>query len=99
MRPSNLGNRLPRFGSLSFTVAKGTTLLDLGLGIRIGARAGWSPERVNDLSQQENALMQAIIQSTPTGNGDLWTCDGVRPLTLIWGKERDWANSGLRGMH
>jgi hypothetical protein len=67
-------------------LAKGTTLLDLGLGIRIGARVGWSPERVNDLTQQENALMQAIVQSTPTGNGDLWTCDGVRLINAYMGQ-------------
>lgn len=59
-------------------VAKGTTLLDFAIGIRIGARTGWSNERVNDLTQQKNALMQAGIQSTPTSNDELWTCEGVR---------------------
>jgi hypothetical protein len=59
-------------------VAKGTTLIDFAIGIGIGARTGWSNERVNDLTQQKNALMQALNQSTPTANDELWTCEGVR---------------------
>jgi hypothetical protein len=59
-------------------VTKGTTLRDFGIGIGIGARTGWSNQRVNDLTQQKNAMMQAIIQSTPTANDEIWTCEGVR---------------------
>ncbi len=59
-------------------VTKGTTLIDFAIGIAIGARTGWSNQRVNDLTQQKNALLQALNQSTPTANEDLWTCDGVR---------------------
>jgi hypothetical protein len=59
-------------------VSKGTTLLDFSVGIRIGARAGWSSARVASLTEERDALMQAITQATPTNNDDLWTCDGVR---------------------
>jgi hypothetical protein len=58
-------------------VAKGTTLVDLGLGMKIGARAGWPTARIDALTQQRKALSYAAAQSAPTGNGDLWTCRGV----------------------
>jgi hypothetical protein len=59
-------------------VSKGTTLLDLGIGTNIGARAGWPKTRLAGLAKERDALMQAIMQTTPTNNDDLWTCDGVR---------------------
>jgi hypothetical protein len=58
-------------------VAKGTSLLDLGLAKAIGARAGWPSERVKELELELNALMQAIMQQTPSDNDKLWTCDAV----------------------
>ena len=56
---------------------KGTTLLDLGIAADIGARAGWSSQRVAGLIQKRNALMQAIRQATPMGNDEIWSCNGV----------------------
>ena len=58
-------------------VTKGTNLLDLSLGKTIGARAGWPTKRVNELVQEQHALMQAIMQQTPSDNDKLWTCDAV----------------------
>jgi hypothetical protein len=58
-------------------VTKGTNLLDLGIGKTIGARAGWPTKRVNELVQEQHALMQAIMQQTPSDNDELWTCDAV----------------------
>jgi hypothetical protein len=58
-------------------VSKGTSLLDLGLGRIFGARAGWSSERVAEVTQEHDALMQAIEQAIPSDNDELWTCDGV----------------------
>jgi hypothetical protein len=58
-------------------VTRGTTLMDLGLGARIGARAGWSPERVRELMQDRNALEQVIMQVTPADSETLWTCEAV----------------------
>jgi hypothetical protein len=52
-------------------VSKGTNLLDLGFGRRIGARAGWSSQRVNELAQEEHALMQATMQASPYDNEKL----------------------------
>jgi hypothetical protein len=61
-------------------VSKGNNLLDLGVGKAIGARAGWSSKRVDQLSQEQHALMQALIQQTPSDNDTLWTCDAVSRL-------------------
>ena len=58
-------------------VTKGTNLLDLSLGKTIGARADWPTKRVNELVQEQHALMQAIMQQTPSDNDKLWTCDAV----------------------
>ncbi len=58
-------------------VGKGTTLLDLGVGRTLGARAGWSNARISELMQEQRALMQAIRQATPSDNDEFWTCDGV----------------------
>ena len=59
-------------------VTKGTNLLDLGLGKTIGARAGWSSARVKELTIEQDALMESIIQQGPSDNDKMWTCDAVR---------------------
>ena len=61
-------------------VSKGNNLLDLGIGKAIGARAGWSSKRVDELLQEQHALKQALIQQTPPDNDTLWTCDAVSRL-------------------
>jgi hypothetical protein len=58
-------------------VTKGTNLLDFIAGTNIGARTGWSKERVADLKQEGDALMQAQMQSVPTGVDNQWTCSAV----------------------
>ena len=75
-------------------VSKGTTLLDLATGTNIGVRAGWSKTRVSRLVEERDALMQAIAQSTPNGNDDLWTCDGVRRGNAYVG---EWVRLGELG--
>ena len=59
-------------------VNKGTTLLDLGKGASLGARAGWPADRVAALTEERDALLQAGMQSTSGNNGELWSCDTVR---------------------
>jgi hypothetical protein len=75
-------------------VGKGTTLLDLGIGTHIGARAGWSNARVARLTEELDALMQAITQTTANNNDDLWTCDGVRRGNAYMGQ---WVRLGEIG--
>jgi hypothetical protein len=59
-------------------VNKGTTLLDLSIGTRIGARAGWPQARVTSLEDQRDALMQVGTQAESDGGGDMWSCESVR---------------------
>ncbi len=75
MQDSNVRQQCNSLAEL--LVTKGTNLLDLGLGRTIGARAGWPTQRVNELVQEQHALMQAIVQQTPSDNDKLWTCDAV----------------------
>jgi hypothetical protein len=75
-------------------VRNGRNLLDLSIGTNLGARAGWSRDRVADLTEERDALMQAIAQATPSSNNDLWTCDGVRRGNVYIG---DWAHLGEIG--
>jgi tetratricopeptide (TPR) repeat protein len=75
MQDSNVRQQCDSLAQL--LVRNGTTLLDLGLGRNIGARAGWSSERVNELAQQQDALRQAITQLSPSDDDKLWTCDAV----------------------
>ena len=59
-------------------VSKGTTLLDLGIGASIGARAGWPQTRVTSLLEQRDALMQVTMQAESNGSVDMWSCESVR---------------------
>jgi hypothetical protein len=61
-------------------VTKGTNLLDLGVGTSMGARAGWTKERVAGLKQEGDALTQALVQATPAGVETQWTCGAVGEL-------------------
>jgi len=61
-------------------VGRGDTLFDVIAGGNLGARVGWPAQRVSALIQRRKALQQAIAQSTPSGNDDLWTCRGAQLL-------------------
>ena len=75
MQDSNVRQQCASLAGL--LVAKGTNLLDLGLGKTIGARAGWPSERVKALVQEHDALMWAILQQFPSDNDKLWACAAV----------------------
>jgi hypothetical protein len=57
-------------------VNNGESLMDFGIGLGIGKRAGWAKQRVSALAEEEKALLQASAQVTPD-NGETWSCDGV----------------------
>jgi hypothetical protein len=61
-------------------ITKGTNLLGLGVGKTIGARVGWPNERVQELVLEQHALMQSIMQQTPSDSDNQWTCDAVSRL-------------------
>lgn len=59
-------------------VTRGTTLLDLGVGTGIGARAGWPAQKVKGLKMELDALMQVIGETGPASKDDTWSCDAVQ---------------------
>ena len=59
-------------------VSRGTTLIDLSIGAAIGSRVGWPSERLRQLSQERNALMQVMMQPMAPYNAEPWDCGHVR---------------------
>ena len=59
-------------------ISHGTTLIDLGIGAGIGSHVGWPSERLRQLSQERDALMQVLMEPIPTNNAEPWDCDHVR---------------------
>lgn len=57
--------------------SKGTNLIDLSVGARLGTLAGWPQARVAGLKQEGDALMQAMMQATPAGADNQWNCSAV----------------------
>jgi hypothetical protein len=58
-------------------VTQATTLLSFSMGKSFGARVGWPAERVDNLTQQLNASMQALAQMMPSDPDQQWSCDTV----------------------
>jgi hypothetical protein len=58
-------------------VDRGGTLLDLTAGKGLGARVGWPAERVDRLTQEAKASMQAINEMTGTDPTQQWSCNSV----------------------
>jgi hypothetical protein len=58
-------------------VTNGGTLLDLSAGRSLGARIGWPAQRVDKLTQEMKASMQAISEMTGTDPTQQWSCDSV----------------------
>lgn len=58
-------------------VNKATTLLESSLGKTLGARIGWPAERIETLTQELKASMQAINQMTASDAEHEWSCDSV----------------------
>jgi hypothetical protein len=58
-------------------VSKAGTLLELSVGKSLGARVGWSAQRVEQLTQEMKASMQVINQMTGGEPKEQWNCDSV----------------------
>jgi hypothetical protein len=58
-------------------VNEATTLTELSMGKSLGARVGWPKERVDKLTQEVKASMQAINQMVPPEPQQQWSCDSV----------------------
>jgi hypothetical protein len=58
-------------------VSKGATLLELNVGKALGARVGWSAERLDELTQESKASMQIANEMTGTDPKQQWNCDSA----------------------
>ena len=76
-------------------VSKGTTLIELGLGISMGARAGWPANRVEALRQRKEGLMGLMLsRDNPSNPKDQWTCETIERGNAFM---KDWARVGEIG--
>ena len=74
----NDANVRPQCSALAeLMVARATTLLNFSMGKALGARVGWPAERVDNLTQQLDASLQAIAQMMPSDPDQQWSCDSV----------------------
>jgi hypothetical protein len=76
-------------------VNKATTLLEFSMGKSLGARLGWPPEQVENLTQQLRASMQVIAQMTPSDPEQQWNCDSVARGNAYMS---EWEQVGERGL-
>jgi hypothetical protein len=63
-------------------VGPGTTLLNVGLGARLGERVGWPAERVRQITDEKDALLQlgTSYERNP------WSCDTVSRTNALIAK-------------
>jgi hypothetical protein len=74
---------------------KGGNLLDLTAGKALGNRIGWPKERIDSLTQELHASMQALKQMMPSDPKQQWECDSVvRGNALM----SEWIELGERGL-
>ncbi len=76
-------------------VNKGGTLLDLTVGKALGTRIGWPKERVDNLTQELQASLQALNQMMPSDPQQQWSCDSVARGNAFMS---EWIATGERGM-
>jgi hypothetical protein len=58
-------------------VNKAATLSEFSMGKALGARVGWPKDRVDKLTQEFKASMQALNQMTPSDPEQQWSCNSV----------------------
>jgi hypothetical protein len=63
-------------GAAELMTSKGTSLLDLAVGIHVGERAGWSKSKVEKSTELMHAMMGALTSDASLGP-DQFDCDHV----------------------
>jgi hypothetical protein len=76
-------------------VNNGGTLLDLSVGKGLGARVGWPAERVEKLTQEMKASIQAINEMTGTDPTQQWSCDSVARGNVYTSQLQELGERGL----
>jgi hypothetical protein len=76
-------------------VNKAGTLLEFSAGKSLGARLGWSPERIEQLTQELKAAMQALNQMMPSDPQGQWSCDSVARGNAFMSQRDELGERGL----
>ena len=76
-------------------VGKATTLIDLSAGRALGGRVGWPTERLDALTQELKASMQAVNQENSSDPKQQWNCDSVARGNAFMSQ---WDDLGERGL-
>lgn len=63
-------------------VNRGRSLIDVGLGTTIGARAGWPAERVEALKREREAMFQVSLRSVSVPT--FWSCESLERQSLYF---------------
>lgn len=76
-------------------VKKATTLFDLSMGKSLGTRIGWPAERLDKLTQELKASMQALNQATASDPRQQWSCDSVARGNAYMSERDSFGERGL----
>jgi hypothetical protein len=89
-------NRQPLCEALAdHLVARGSLLIHVGIGSRIGERAGWSKERFERVRARFSAMQGALLEEIKNAPGGLVGCEAMRLAERWW---IDAARIGERGV-
>jgi hypothetical protein len=61
-------------------VSQAPDLLDQSVGKLLGTKLGWSAERIAQIAQQQDAMMEAIQELSPIDDSQSWSCTAVARL-------------------
>lgn len=58
-------------------VGGATTLMDFSLGVNLGTRLGWPKQRLGQLRDQHDAMLQTLLEDSEEEKKGMWTCAAV----------------------
>jgi hypothetical protein len=76
-------------------VNNAATLSEFSMGKALGARIGWPKDRVDKLTQEFKASMQALNQMMPSDPEQQWSCDSVASGNAFMSQLNELGERGL----
>jgi hypothetical protein len=70
----------------SALVSRGSTLIDVGVGIRVGERVGWSGEKLTDVSMQRDAMRAILLSNLSPPDDEVFSCRWMDALRTHVGR-------------
>ena len=58
-------------------VGSATTLVDFAIGLNLGARMGWPKQRLSDLNDRRDAMLQTFVEEGEEEQKSMWNCGAV----------------------